>query len=161
MRWSPRIRRSLTWWKWPPWKGRATTADRVRRAPEALPPARPLRERVGHAGEHAALSHLKDQGFRILARDWRSRIGQIDIVAEDGETLVIVEVKARRGVAFGLPEEAVDARKRQKLRMLLETYRSATKRQKQPCRNDVLGLLLDEHMVVTRCEHIRDAVQGE
>ena len=74
---------------------------------------------------------------------------------------MIVEVKARRGVAFGLPEEAVDARKRQKLRMLLETYRSATKRQKQPCRNDVLGLLLDEHMVVTRCEHIRDAVQGE
>ena len=64
-------------------------------------------------------------------------------------------------MAFGLPEEAVDARKRQKLRMLLETYRSATKRQKQPCRIDVLGLLLNEHMVVTRCEHIRDAVQGE
>jgi hypothetical protein len=43
--------------------------------------------------------------------------------------------------------------------MLLETYRSATKRQKQPCRIDVLGLLLDERMAVTRCEHIRDAVQ--
>lgn len=138
---------------------RRTTADRVRRAPENLPPARPLRERVGHAGENAALHHLKEHGFRILARDWRSRIGQIDIVAEDGDTLVLVEVKARRGVAFGLPEEAVDVRKRQKLRMLLETYRSATKRQKQPCRIDVLGLLLDERMAVTRCEHIRDAVQ--
>ncbi|MEO8898533.1 MAG: YraN family protein [Candidatus Dormibacter sp.] len=137
---------------------RQTTADPNRRAPESLPPARPLRERVGHAGEAAALNHLKDQGFRILARDWRSRIGQIDIVAEDGETLVLVEVKARRGVAFGLPEEAVDARKRHKLRMLLETYRSATKRQKQPCRIDVLGLLLDDHLAVTRCEHIRDAV---
>lgn len=105
------------------------------------------------------MRHLKEQGFRILARDWRSRIGQIDIVAEDGDTLVIVEVKARRGVAFGLPEEAVDARKRQKLRMLLETYKSATKRQKQPCRIDVLGMLLDQHLAVTRCEHIRDAVQ--
>ena len=137
---------------------RPTTVDPNRRAPEALPPTRPLRERVGHAGENAALHHLKEHGFRILARDWRSRIGQIDIVAEDGETLVIVEVKARRGVGFGLPEEAVDARKRQKLRMLMETYRSATKRQKQPCRIDVLGLLLDDHLAVTRCEHIRDAV---
>ncbi|MDQ6856276.1 MAG: YraN family protein [Candidatus Dormibacteraeota bacterium] len=113
---------------------------------------------MGHAGENMALHHLKEQGFRILARDWRSRIGQIDIVAEDGDTLVVVEVKARRGVGFGLPEEAVDARKRQKLRMLLETYRAATKRQKQPCRIDVLGLLLDDHLAVTRCEHIRDAV---
>lgn len=120
-----------------------------------------MRERVGHAGELAALGHLKDQGFRILARDWRSRIGQIDIVAEEGDTLVIVEVKARRGVAFGLPEEAVDARKRQKLRMLLETYKSATKRQKQPCRIDVLGLLLDQHLAVIRCEHIRDAVHDD
>ncbi|MDQ2959860.1 MAG: YraN family protein [Candidatus Dormibacteraeota bacterium] len=141
--------------------GRRTTADAVRRAPEALPPARPLRERVGHAGENAALLHLKQNGFRILARDWRSRIGQIDIVAEDGDTLVVVEVKARRGVAFGLPEEAVDARKRHKLRMLLETYRAATKRQRQPCRIDVLGLLLDDHLAVIRCEHIRNAVSDE
>ncbi|HSP64801.1 MAG TPA: YraN family protein [Candidatus Deferrimicrobium sp.] len=139
---------------------RPTTADRGRGAPEQLPPTRPLRERVGHAGENMALHHLKEQGFRILARDWRSRIGQIDIVAEDGDTLVLVEVKARRGVGFGLPEEAVDARKRQKLRLLLETYRAATKRQKQPCRIDVVGLLLDDHLAVTRCEHIKDAVQG-
>lgn len=116
---------------------------------------------MGHAGENAALSHLKEQGFRIIARDWRSRIGQIDIVAEDGETLVLVEVKARRGAAFGLPQEAVDARKRQKLRMLLETYRSATKRQRQPCRIDVLALRLDDHLAVTSCDHIRDAVQGD
>ena len=122
---------------------------------------RPLRDRVGHAGEAAALTHLREQGFRILARDWRSRIGQIDIVAEDGETQVIVEVKARRGTAFGVPEEAVDARKQRKLRMLLEVYRSQTHRQHQPCRIDVIGLLLDEQLAVTRVEHIRDAVQDE
>ena len=120
-----------------------------------------MRERVGHAGERAALTFLTDLGYTILARDWRSRIGQIDIVAEDGDTVVLVEVKARRGVGFGLPEEAVDARKQRKLRMLLETYRSATKRRHQPCRIDVLGLLLDDTLAVTRCEHIKDAVQGE
>lgn len=128
------------------------------RRPEPLPPARPLRDRVGHAGEAAALEELKAAGFTILARDWRSRLGQIDIVAEDGETLVLVEVKARRGTGFGLPEEAVDARKQKKLRILLETYRAQNKRRQQPCRIDVLGLLLDENLAVTRTEHIRDAV---
>jgi putative endonuclease len=116
---------------------------------------------VGHAGEAAALAYLREQGFHILHRDWRSRIGQADILAEDGETLVLVEVKARRGTGFGLPEEAVDARKRRKLQALLETYRSATRRQKQPCRIDVLGLVLDDDLKVVRCEHIRDAVRDE
>lgn len=79
-------------------------------------------------------------------------------MAEDGETLVLIEVKARRGTGFGLPEEAVDARKQKKLRMLLETYRAQTHRRQQPCRIDVVGLLLDESLAVTRTEHIRDAV---
>ena len=116
---------------------------------------------MGQAGEAAALGHLRERGFRILAKDWRSRVGQIDIVAEDGATLVLVEVKARRGTSFGLPEEAVDARKQRKLRTLLEVYRAQTHRQKQPCRIDVLGLLLDERLAVTRVEHIEDAVSGD
>jgi len=80
-------------------------------------------------------------------------------VAEEGDTLVLVEVKARRGTAFGLPEEAVDPRKQKKLRMLLETYRAQTRRRQQPCRIDVIGLLVDDNLKVTRTEHIRDAVQ--
>lgn len=105
------------------------------------------------------MAHLHGEGLRILDCDWRCRLGQIDIVAEDGDALVLVEVKARRGEAFGTPGEAVDARKRRKLRMLLEAYRSATRRRRQPCGIDVLGLLLDEHLAVVRCDHIRDAVQ--
>lgn len=97
----------------------------------------------------------------MLARDWRSRLGQVDILAEDGDTLVLIEVKARRGTGFGLPQEAVDARKQRKLRTLLEMYRVQNHRQNQPCRIDVLGLLLDDRLAVTKVEHIRDAVQGE
>lgn len=82
-------------------------------------------------------------------------------MAEDGETLVLVEVKARRGTGFGLPQEAVDARKQRKLRTLLEMYRAQNHRQRQPCRIDVLGLMLDDRLTVTKVEHIRDAVQGE
>lgn len=137
------------------------TSRGQRQAPAALPPARPLKDRVGHAGEAAALAYLREQGMTILARDWRSALGQIDIVAEDGDTLVLVEVKARRGAGFGLPEEAVDARKRHKLRTLLEMYRAATKRREQPCRIDVLGLILDDKLQVTRTEHIKNAVQDE
>ena len=116
---------------------------------------------MGHAGEAAALTHLKEQGFRILAHDWRNRLGQIDIVAEDGETLVLVEVKARRGTSFGLPQESVDARKQRKLRTLLEVYRAQTHKRDQPCRIDVIALLLDDKLGVTKIEHIKDAVQGE
>ena len=99
--------------------------------------------------------------MHILERDWRSRLGQIDIVADDEGTLVLVEVKTRRGERYGTPQEAVDARKRQKLRSLLEVYRAATRRQQQPCRIDVLGLLLGPDLSVIRCEHIKDAVQGD
>jgi putative endonuclease len=70
-------------------------------------------------------------------------------------------VKARRGTGFGTPEEAVDERKQRKLRMLLELYRVQSHRTKQPCRIDVIGLLMDSAMTVTKTEHIRDAVQGD
>jgi len=82
-------------------------------------------------------------------------------VAEDGDTLVIIEVKARRGTGFGTPEEAVDERKQRKLRMLLEVYRAQTHRTKQPCRIDVVGLIMDGALTVTKTEHIRDAVQQD
>lgn len=140
---------------------RSLRASQGSRGPPARAGVRPLRERVGRAGEAAALAHLREQGFRLLDRDWRARAGQIDIIAEDGDTLVLVEVKARRGTAFGLPQEAVDARKQRKLRTLLETYRRATGRQSRPCRIDVVGLLLDADLAVVSCDHIRDAVQGE
>ena len=107
----------------------------------------------------AALAYLKEQGFTILATDWRCRFGQIDIVGEEDGTLVIVEVKARRTKFNGVPQESVDARKQQKLRTLLELYRATTRRQKQACRIDVLALMLDEKLSVKSCEHIRDAVQ--
>ena len=88
-------------------------------------------------------------------------MGQIDIVAEDGDVLVLVEVKARRGTAFGSPQEAVDARKQRKLRTLAEVYRSQIHKRDQPYRIDVVALLLDDDLNVTKVEHIRNAVEGE
>ena len=128
--------------------------------PSDLQPVRSLHLRVGEAGEAAALQYLRDQGFRILACDWRSRLGQIDIVAEDGGTLVIVEVKARTGTGFGRASEAVDARKQAKLRVLTTAYQISQRRQTQAVRIDVIGLLLGADLTVRSIEHIRNAVGG-
>jgi len=104
---------------------------------------------------------LQERGLHILAVDWRCRIGQVDIVAEDGGTVVIVEVKARRGTGFGLPSEAVDARKRRKLRLLAHAWAAAEGRPGAALRIDVIGLLLDARLRVVEVAHIEDAVHGD
>lgn len=75
--------------------------------------------------------------------------------------LVLVEVKARRGTGFGLPQEAVDRRKQAKLAMLLDAFRAATGRREQPCRIDVVAVLLDGALRPVRIDHIADAVGSQ
>lgn len=118
------------------------------------------RQRVGAAGEAAAVAHLEFSGLRVVARDWRCRLGQLDIVCEEAGVLVAVEVKARRSDRFGLPQEAVDRRKQAKLRSLLDAFRLARGRRDQPCRIDVVAVRFDRELRPLSCEHIRDAVQG-
>lgn len=62
---------------------------------------------AGQEGEEIAVRHLKALGWRVLARNWRGVGGELDIVALDGPILAFVEVKARSGRSYGLPEEAV------------------------------------------------------
>ncbi len=69
----------------------------------------------GKEAEELACRHLRAEGMLIVARNWRWRGGEVDIVARDGETLVFVEVKARGDVLHGLPEEAVTPEKRRRL----------------------------------------------
>ncbi|MBA3523948.1 MAG: YraN family protein [Geodermatophilaceae bacterium] len=73
---------------------------------------------VGRYGERVAARHLEDQGCEILARNWRCRDGELDILARDGGVLVVCEVKTRSSAAFGDPGEAVDRRKAQRIRGL-------------------------------------------
>lgn len=73
---------------------------------------------AGHAGEEAALRLLQIRGYKILARNFRSKVGEIDIIAQDGNVLVFVEVKTRWNQNYGYPEEAVTP---QKLRSIVRT----------------------------------------
>jgi putative endonuclease len=73
---------------------------------------------LGDYGEDVAVAHLRSAGMVILARQWSCRFGEIDIVARDGSTLVICEVKTRSSTRYGTPLEAVSGRKAMRLRRL-------------------------------------------
>lgn len=74
-----------------------------------------LNRLLGNRGERAAAKYLKQQGYRVLARQSRSRIGEIDLIALDGDTIVFVEVKTRSSLAAGHPSEAITYAKRRQL----------------------------------------------
>lgn len=73
------------------------------------------KDHLGRAGEERAAQYLTERGYTILDRNWRCPDGEIDLVASVGADLVVVEVKTRRGEAFGHPWSAVDARKQARL----------------------------------------------
>ena len=81
-----------------------------------------VRPVTGRRGEDAAELLYVRRGFRVLARNWRCRIGELDLVVQRGHTVAVVEVKTRRGMRFGGGYEAVDARKRAKLRAVAEVF---------------------------------------
>ncbi len=93
----------------------------------------------GKWAEDIACGYLRSLGYLIVARNWRWRGGEVDIVAKDGGTLVFVEVKGRRGSAYGAPEEAVDLRKRRHLWRTALAF-LGEKAGKVPVRFDVLAV---------------------
>lgn len=100
---------------------------------------------LGRRGEDLAVRALKKKDYRILARRERSRLGEIDIVARDGEVLVFVEVKTRRGPRFGTPVEAVDRKKQRKLTRLALAYSARRGWSESPIRFDVVGVEFPAH----------------
>lgn len=96
---------------------------------------------VGAYGERMAARFLRERGLEILARNWRCRVGEIDIVARDGSCLVVCEVKTRRGTSFGSPIEAVDYRKLARLRRLAAAWLAEHDLHLDEVRVDVIGVL--------------------
>lgn len=83
------------------------------------------KDELGRRGEQLAVDHLTAQGYAILDRNWRCAIGEIDIVARDRETTVIVEVKTRSSLRLGHPFDAVTPRKLARLRRLAGAWCAA------------------------------------
>ena len=98
---------------------------------------------VGARGEDAAADGYRRRGYRIVARNWRCRLGELDLVAERRGVLVFCEVKARRGTAaFGGGYEAVTRRKQAKLRAVAEAFLQATGARPRAIRFDVASVAL-------------------
>jgi len=85
-------------------------------------PVQAARQGLGRTGERLAADALMNKGYHILERNFRCRHGEIDLVAEDEHDLIFVEVKARRGTSYGLPEDALTFFKRRKLLELASYY---------------------------------------
>ncbi|UCR89206.1 YraN family protein [Mycetocola spongiae] len=97
----------------------------------------------GELGEAIAVSFLRRRHFRILARNWRCRFGEVDIIARDPRGVIaVVEVKTRRSLVAGHPAEAVTARKLARLEVLAGEWRRVQRAAQPPLRIDVVSVLL-------------------
>mgnify|MGYP000617912681 FL=1 len=117
---------------------------------------RDRRRLFGDEGEAQAEAYLRRQGFRILGRNVRSPLGELDLIADHEGTLVFVEVKRRRSGAYGGAIEAVDARKRAKLIQLASQYLAQHRLHDRACRFDVV-LIQDDAGTGTAVQHIANA----
>ena len=102
-----------------------------------------LRQDLGKQGEDLACAELRRRGYDILARRYRSRFGEIDIVARQGRVVVFVEVKARQGAAFGGGAAAVTWWKQQRIARMALDYAVRHRLFDEPCRFDVVAVDVD------------------
>ncbi len=109
------------------------------------------RQRRGRQGEDAAVRHLEGLGYEILARNWRSRSGEIDVIARDGDTMVLVEVKLRQA-PFD-PLEAVDGRKQRQISRVAVDCLLRHRWLERPARFDVVAV--DGRTLA--CTHVANA----
>ena len=96
---------------------------------------------VGQEWENLAEKHLKIAGYRIRVRNFRTKVGEIDFVAEDGNVLCFIEVKGRHTLRFGAPEEAVNAEKQRRIFRAAQAYLQRERLEDAPCRFDVVAIL--------------------
>jgi len=110
---------------------------------------------TGTRGEEIAAAYLKKEGYRIQERNYRCPLGEIDIIALDGDEVVFVEVKSRRSEDFGAPEAAVDTRKQAKLSRIALNYINEHNLNDRNARFDVVAVRISDG--VGRLRLIRNA----
>jgi putative endonuclease len=98
------------------------------------------RQILGKRGEDVAVEELERRGYTILARRYRTRHGEIDVVAQDGETIVFVEVKVKETREFGTAAEAVGVRKQRRIVSMAVDYLARNRLTAKPSRFDVIAI---------------------
>jgi putative endonuclease len=116
---------------------------------------------LGQLGEAAAERYLRRRGYKIVARGDRAVLGELDLVAVDGRTIVFVEVKTRESQDAGHPAEAVDADKQRRMTRLALAYLRRHELLEYPARFDVLAITRPRDKRKPTIEHIRHAFEAE
>ncbi|RLB95294.1 MAG: YraN family protein [Deltaproteobacteria bacterium] len=98
------------------------------------------RRHTGVSGESFAVEVLEKNGYQILEQNYRTSLGEIDIIAREGDVLVFVEVKSRRTGQFGSPKLAVTAKKQRKISMVALEYLKQTRQNGEKARFDVVSI---------------------
>lgn len=119
-----------------------------------------LRRCLGNRGERVAEQYLVKQGLRVLARRLRSRRGELDLVALDGQQVVFVEVKTRLDHRAGHPVEAVGPDKQRKLTELALEFLKKHRLLGQPARFDIVAITWPENQREPKIEHFRNAFEA-
>lgn len=118
------------------------------------------RRDLGEAGEAAAAAWLEARGYRVVARNVRTRHGEIDLVARLGDVVVFVEVKSRTSARFGHPADAIVPWKQHRLALLAATYLHRVGLEDSAVRFDAIAVRLDPGGRVVEIEHIPDAFRA-
>ena len=117
------------------------------------------RQQLGRLGEDMVSRRLVADGHELVARNWRCEIGEIDIVTREGQELVFVEVRTRRGVSYGTPEESITEAKKARLIELGETF-AQEHEWEGPWRIDVAAVLFSHSGELQRLTITQDAVEA-
>jgi putative endonuclease len=115
-----------------------------------------LNRLLGERGERAAARHLKRLGMRVLLRGYRTKRGEIDLIARDGDTLVFVEVKARR---YGVPAEAVTPEKQRRLTGAALQFMRRYGLLEARSRFDIVAIVWPDDRSPPHIEHIKSAFE--
>ena len=117
------------------------------------------RGRLGRWGESHARRYLERKGYTVWATNYRCRWGEVDIVAHHGEEIVFVEVRTRRGTAFGTPEESVTAAKSRRLAATAQHYLESNGLEQSQWRIDLISIQLDLAGKLLEVDHLENAVE--
>jgi putative endonuclease len=115
--------------------------------------------RLGNEGERLAARYLRRQGYRILARRYRTPMGELDLIARDGNCIVFVEVKTRRTVDAGHPFEAVDRTKQAQMTRLALAFLKRHRLLEQSARFDVVSIVWEGQSAEPRIVHYKHAFE--
>lgn len=115
---------------------------------------------LGDRGEDASVKFLRKQGYRILEKQYRTKLGEIDIVAQDGHCIVFVEVKTRKSTAAGHPTEAITFQKQQQLTRLALAFLKERGWLERSARFDVISVLWSDEDKTPQIDHYPNAFEA-